>query len=106
MLRSRQKGALLCLHTVTEGLRCLEISWKEHKTNTAMCPYTSVLVAVTLSRSMSSRRDGRNAIPAARVNAGRSGNTWTSAYEDAIIAAVEEELPGNSRDIARNLGLS
>jgi len=55
---------------------------------------------------MSSRRDGRNAIPAARVNAGRSGNTWTSAYEDAIIAAVEEELPGNSRDIARNLGLS
>jgi hypothetical protein len=42
---------------------------------------------------------------AARVNAGRSGIERTSAYEDAIIAAVEEVQPGNLRDIACNLGL-
>ena len=45
-------------------------------------------------------------MPAARVNAGRSGIARTSAYEDAIIAAVEEEQPRNSRDIVCNLELS
>jgi len=55
---------------------------------------------------MSPRPDGRNVMPAARLNAGRSGNARTSAHEDAIIAAVKVEQPGNSRDIARNLGLS
>jgi hypothetical protein len=45
-------------------------------------------------------------MPTARVNAGRSGTVRTSAYEDAIIAVVEEEQPGNSRDITSNLGLS
>ena len=49
---------------------------------------------------MSTRRDARSVMPAARVNAGRSGTALTPAYEDTIIAAVEGERPGNSRDIA------
>jgi hypothetical protein len=55
---------------------------------------------------MSSRRDVRRVMPAARVNAGRSGTARTSAYEDALIAAVGEEQPGNSRNIAFELGLT
>lgn len=65
-----------------------------------------MLVTFTLSLSVSSRREGRSVKPAARVNAGRSGTARTSAYLDAIIAAVEEEQPGNSRDVACNFELS
>jgi hypothetical protein len=54
---------------------------------------------------MSTRRDARSAMPAARVNEGRSGTARTPAYEDAIFAAVEEEQSGNSSDIPRELGL-
>jgi hypothetical protein len=55
---------------------------------------------------MPSRRDVRRVMPAARVNAGRSGTARTSVYEDAIIAAVEGDQPGNLRDITFELGLS
>jgi len=54
---------------------------------------------------MSFRRHGRSVLSAARVNAGRLGTARTSVYEDAKIAAVEEEQPGNSRDIACEMGL-